>query len=161
MIFRPVKFVWLFGKFSKFYLKLGCADSAQYPIARLWQRMMILQVPTSTVGRGTWQMMIAQVNRKWSCDEDGVHMSTKWLPIPRFLRKNEKLFLKRKLKTRKNWHFSGFALSPSLARTLLAPSWVPAGKSLSSKRKYLWYSVYKQDPIMIFIIMIMLELALW
>merc|ERR1711882_9647 len=23
------------------------------------------------------------VNRKWSCDEDGVHMSTKWLPIPR------------------------------------------------------------------------------
>ena len=89
----------------------------------------------SAVGRGTWQMMIAQVNRKWSCDEDGVHMSTKWLPIPRFLRKNEKLFLKRKLKTRKNWHFSGFALSPSLARTLSAPSWVPAGKSLSSKRK--------------------------
>ena len=43
-------------------------------------------------------MMIAQVNRKWSCDEDGVHMSTKWLPIPRFLRKNEKLFLKRKIK---------------------------------------------------------------
>ena len=42
-------------------------------------------------------MMIAQVNRKWSCDEDGVHMSTKWLPIPRFLRKNEKLFLKRKI----------------------------------------------------------------
>ena len=89
----------------------------------------------SAVGRGTWQMMIAQVNRKWSCDEDGVHMSTKWLPIPRFLRKNEKLFLKRKLKTRNNWHFSGFALSPSLARTLSAPSWVPAGKSLSSKRK--------------------------
>merc|ERR1712029_220810 len=23
------------------------------------------------------------VNRKWSCDEDGVHISTKWLPIPR------------------------------------------------------------------------------
>merc|ERR1711872_956538 len=23
------------------------------------------------------------VNRKWSCDEDGVHMRTKWLPIPR------------------------------------------------------------------------------
>ena len=45
--------------------------------------------------------MIAQVNRKWSCDEDGVHMSTKWLPIPRFLRKNEKLFLKRKLKKNK------------------------------------------------------------
>merc|ERR1712047_166970 len=41
------------------------------------------------------------VNRKWSCDEDGVHMSTKWLPIPRFLRKNEKLFLKRKLKKNK------------------------------------------------------------
>ena len=51
----------------------------------------------SAVGRGTWQKMIAQVNRKWSCDEDGVHMSTKWLPIPRFLRKNEKLFLKRKI----------------------------------------------------------------
>ena len=46
-------------------------------------------------------MMIPQVNRKWSCDEDGVHMSTKWLPIPRFLRKNEKLFLKRKLKKNK------------------------------------------------------------
>merc|ERR1712179_298131 len=23
------------------------------------------------------------VNRKWSCDEDGVHISTQWLPIPR------------------------------------------------------------------------------
>ena len=29
MIFRPVKFVWLFGKFSKFYLKIGYADSAE------------------------------------------------------------------------------------------------------------------------------------
>jgi len=25
----------------------------------------------------------SQVARKWSCDEDGVHISTKWLPIPR------------------------------------------------------------------------------
>ena len=28
-------------------------------------------------------MYWSQVNRKWSCDEDGVHISTKWLPIPR------------------------------------------------------------------------------
>ena len=59
----------------------------------------------SAVGRGTWKMMIAQVNRKWSCDEDGVHMSTKWLPIPRFLRKNEKLFLKRKIEKKEELTF--------------------------------------------------------
>merc|ERR1712113_1272685 len=55
------------------------------------------------------------VNRKWSCDEDGVHMSTKWLPIPRFLRKNEKFFLKRKIsknKARRTGIFQGSHFLP-------------------------------------------------
>lgn len=25
------------------------------------------------------------VGRKWSCDEDGVHISAMWLPLPRWL----------------------------------------------------------------------------
>ena len=29
-----------------------------------------------------------QVNKKWSCDEDGVHISTKWLPVPRYFDEN-------------------------------------------------------------------------
>merc|ERR1712243_117600 len=48
------------------------------------------------------------VNRKWSCDEDGVHMSTKWLPIPR-------------VRT--------FSLSGS---DFVGAVMVPAGKSLSN-----------------------------
>ena len=38
---------------------------------------------TDNDGHGRCEML--QVNRKWSCDEDGVHISAQWLPIPRFL----------------------------------------------------------------------------
>ena len=71
-----------------------------------------------------------ELRRGWSPHEHQVASD------PKVLRKNEKLFLKKKMKKNKEQlTFSGFALSPSLARTLSAPSWVPAGKSLSNKRK--------------------------
>ena len=44
---------------------------------------MIMMREMTTMVVPVVKMMLMQVDKKWSCDEDGVHISTMWSPIPR------------------------------------------------------------------------------